>query len=390
MSARRYATFDLILHGGKAPPWLVSRMKKLGKAILTVIVEEFGHKDLLTRLADPMWFQALSYVLGYDWNSSGVTTVVTGVLREILSPDLGILVAGGKGKRSLEAPNDIVKIGEIFGFTDSKVLRLIRSSRLIAKVDNALVQDGHTIYHHAMFIDKHGDWIVIQQGMNPDMKTARRYHWCSYGLKSFVIEPHKGICGDLKLPFVLNMVSRNSLEGQKVAVDLVNEGVNQIKNDLNLLFRYANKVADLTSFLSEEEERVISVDMEKLARYEREGLVKLAILRRKVNWKALKQAYEISPKSYEELVEIRGIGPRTVRALALIAELIYNAEISWKDPLRYTFAVGGKDRVPYPVNVKRMEKVAEFLMQAIEEAKIGKKDKIKALKRLSKLVPVRY
>lgn len=389
MNAKKYATFDLLLHGGKAPPWLVSRMQKLGKAILNVIVDEFGYKEVLNRLADPMWFQALSYVLGYDWNSSGVTTVVTGVLREILTPDTGILVAGGKGKRSLQTPNDVRKIGEIFGFTESKISNLIKASRLVAKVDNALVQDGHTIYHHTMFIGKRGEWIVIQQGMNINYRTARRYHWCSSELRSFIIEPHKGIMGDRKLPFVLNMASKNSVEAQKVSVDLVNEGINEIRNAMNILQRYASKMQDLMAFLGKESS-ISRVDINKLLRYEEAGIIKIAILRRKVNWNALKRAYELSPRSYEELIEIQGVGPGTIRALALIAELIYNAQVSWRDPLRYTFAVGGKDRVPYPVNVKRMEWIADFLSKAIEEAKLGKKDKLQALQRLSKLIPVKH
>lgn len=384
---RKHATFDLILHGGKAPPWLVVRMKKLAKPILKIIVEEYGSKELLSRFADPLWFQALSYVLGYDWNSSGVTTVVTGVLREVLTSEIGVIAVGGKGKKSLEVPNELPKVSETFGFSETKTRNLIRASRLAAKVDNALVQDGHTIYHHTMFVDEHGDWVIIQQGMNPNLKSARRYHWCSDNVKSFVIEPHTGISGILKMPFVLNMVDRSSIEGQKISIDLVNEGVNKIRSDLSLLYRESKKYSDIMSFLSKDT-TIKRVNVEKLKIFGDKGMVKLAILRKRVNWKALKHAYEISPKNYEEFVEIKGIGPDTVRALALIAEIIYNAEISWRDPLRYTFAVGGKDGVPYPVNIKRMEKVAEFLERALLEAKIGAKERIRALKRLSKLIPV--
>jgi len=372
---KKTAVFELRLHDGKAPPWLISRMRKLARPIFEIIILEYGRKELLKRLADPLWFQALSYVLGYDWDSSGVTTVTTGVLREVLSPDLGIMMAGGKGKRSLEAPNDIVKIGEEFGFSESKINELVRASRLVAKVDNAVLQDEHQIYHHAFFVDKDGDWTVIQQGMCPRLRTARRYHWTSLNLKSFVIDPHE-IIGEIKLPFALNMASKESIEAQKVSVDLVKEGVSRIKRDYSNLLRLARRETILDVFL---EGKKIEIKPTP------EVIVKILPVR--VNWNALKKAYEIQPKTYEELVEIRGIGPGTIRALALVAELIYEAEVSWKDPLRYTFAHGGKDRIPYPVNVKRMEKVAEFLEDVIEEIKLGKKEKQEMLKRLSKLVP---
>ena len=371
---KKTAVFELRLHDGKAPPWLISRMRKLARPIFEIIILEYGQKELLKRLADPLWFQALSYVLGYDWDSSGVTTVTTGVLREVLSPDLGIMMAGGKGKRSLEAPNDIIKIGEEFGFSESKINELVRASRLVAKVDNAVLQDEHQIYHHAFFVDKDGDWTVIQQGMCPRLKTARRYHWTSLNLKSFVIDPHE-IIGEIKLPFALNMASKESIEAQKVSVDLVKEGVSRIKRDYSNLLRMARRETILDAFL---EGKKIEIKPTP------EVIVKILPVR--VNWNALKKAYEIQPKTYEELVEIRGIGPGTIRALALVAELIYEAEVSWKDPLRYTFAHGGKDRIPYPVNVKRMEKVAEFLEDVIEEIELGKKEKQEMLKRLSKLV----
>jgi len=373
---RKTATFDLILHGGKAPPWLVSRMKKLGKAILRIIIEEYGRVELLRRLSDPLWFQALSYVLGYDWNSSGVTTVMTGVLREILTPDMGIMLAGGKGKRSLQTPEDIRRIGEIFGFSESKINELIKASRLVAKVDNAVLQDGYSLYHHAMLIDRDGLWAVIQQGMNVENKTARRYHWLSEKVKSFVIEPHEGIIGEIKLPFVLDMTSKRSLEAQKISVDLVNEGLSRIKNDIAKLIRISKGIPSLMSFVdrSAEEKRLLPS-------------IKIKILRNiRVDWNALKKAYELSPKDYQELISIKGIGPGTIRALALIAELIYRAEVSWRDPLRYTFAVGGKDRVPYPVNIKRMEILSGILEDALREAKLGRKEKLMVLRRLSRLL----
>ena len=375
---RKVAIVDLPLHGGKAPPWLISRMKRLGKAIITVILKEFSYRELLRRLADPLWFQSLSYVLGYDWDSSGTTTVLTGVLREILSPDMGILVAGGKGKKALNTPNDIIKIGQIFHFSEKKIQELLRISRLVAKVDNALIQDEHALYHHAMFISKDGSWTIIQQGMNPRLKTARRYHWLSEIIQSFTLDPHYGILGNLKLPFVLNMATKESIEAQEVSLDLVRDGIRTIKRDLERLISTTTRIKKLTSFFGEEKEE--NVILRKIKP------IHIRLLPTKINWTALERAYEIQPKTYEEFILLRGIGPGTIRALALIAELIYDAKLCWKDPIRYTFAVGGKDGVPYSVNIRRMEKVAEFLERAIEEARIGKTEKIIMLKKLSKLL----
>ncbi len=379
MGIKRTAIFDLYLHGGKAPRWLVSRMKKLGEAIFSILLHEYDRKEVLARLSDPLWFQSLAYVLGYDWDSSGVTTVLTGVLKSIFTPETGLMIAGGKGNKATQAPQEILKISEIFGFGEKKTRNLINTSRLVAKVDNALIQDNHQLYHHAMIIDEDGNWAVIQQGMNVELKTARRYHWCSSNVKSFVIDPHTGIIGNIRFPFVLNMASKDSVEGQKVSLDLVNDGPSVIKRDLSYLIRKARGMMDLTSFFNN------SVYEQSIYCDEKMRVIRLKILRSKINWKALNKAYEISPKSYEDLILIRGIGPGTVRALALIAELIYHADISWRDPLRYTFAVGGKDGVPYPVNTKRMERVAKFLQEAIEEAHIGKNEKLDLLKRLSRI-----
>ena len=374
MKFNKTATFDLYLHGGHAPHWLVKRMKLLGKVIITFIVEEFGQRELLRRIADPLWFQAFSYVLGYDWDSSGVTTVTTGVLREILTPETGILAAGGKGKRSLNTPQEIKQIGKIFDFDEEYTNYLIQTSRKIAKIDNAVIQDEHNIYHHTIFISEDKHWSVIQQGMNPKRKTARRYHWISEGIKSFVEDPHKGILGSIKLPFVLNMASKESCEAQKVSVDLVNDGISVLKRDLSILEARSKGMKTLETFLTG-------------ANYVIESNLNIRIKIRKINWKALEEAYKISPGSYEELIGIKGIGPGTIRALALVAELIYNAKVCWKDPIRYTFAVGGKDGVPYPVNVRRMEEVADILRLALESIKLDKKEKVRALKKLSYLLP---
>lgn len=378
MNINKRAVFDLYLHGGKAPRWLISKMKKLGRAIIDVLLYEYNQKEVLARLSDPLWFQAFSYVLGYDWDSSGVTTVVMGVLKNILTPDTGLMVAGGKGNRALHTPKDIMKIGETFGFSEKKIFDLIRVSKLVAKIDNALVQDNHQLYHHTIVIDKNGNWTVVQQGMNIKLKTARRYHWVSFNVKSFVAEPHTGIIGHIKFPFVLNMASKDSLEGQRISLDLVNEGVDAIRRDLNYLIRESKKIPDLLCFLENNHKNNLRLNVNL-------NTIQIKILRSRINWQALNKAYELAPKSYEELILIKGIGPGTIRALALIAELIYHADISWKDPIRYVFAVGGKDGVPYPVNKRRMEETYEFLQKTIKEAQVGKEERVKMLRKLSEI-----
>lgn len=375
---RKHATFDLILHDGKAPPWLITRMKKLGKVVIDIIVQEFGPEELLRRLSDPIWFQALSYVLGYDWDSSGVTTVLTGVLKTILNPDHDVLIAGGKGAKSLETPRELDKIAEIFSLSESKKSYLVKVSRIVAKVDNSLVQDQNKLYHHTILVSRRGKWSVIQQGMNEKLRLARRYHWSSFGLKSFVVDPNREIIGNIKLPFVLDLTSIDSIENQKTTLDLIKDGVDQIKRDLVKAKTLSRKMGPLDLYFS-------NVNMVESTNDKNLSL-KVKLLPNRVNWEALKKAYEISPSTYEELIEIRGLGPGTIRALALVAELVYNAPACWRDPLRYTFAHGGKDGIPYPVNVKRMEKVSNFFESILEDIKMGKEEKKRILVKLSKLL----
>lgn len=375
-SIKKHSIFDLYLHGGHAPKWLLARMKKLGRVMVEIIINEFGPDELLNRLADPIWFQAFSYILGYDWDSSGTTTVLTGVLKSILSPEDGVVVVGGKGRKAKQTLKEIEEVAEHFSFSESYKNYLQRSSKLVAKVDNSLVQDQNQIYHHTMFISKSRKWIVIQQGMNPELKTARRYHWSSSNLKSFVIEPHKGIIGNKYLEIVLNLTSRDSIENQRTTVDLVNDDPVKLKKDIGKLQTLLSGNQTLDLFLSNEE----------CFKIDKSITVKITLNPKRINWEALKTAYELSPKTYEELIEIRGLGPATIRALALVAELIYNAPASWKDPIRYTFAHGGKDGVPYPVNVKRMEEVADFFENMLDEIKLGSKEKKKLILRLSKLL----
>ncbi|MEM3731800.1 MAG: DUF763 domain-containing protein [Candidatus Bathyarchaeia archaeon] len=366
----------LPLHAGKAPKWLVVRMRKLAKEIVTIIVDEYGSGEFLKRLSDPFWFQALGCVLGYDWHSSGVTTVVTGVLKQAVVPEEhGLAVCGGKGRISRQTPLEIGAVGEKFGFSINSVEALRYASKMSAKVDNAAIQAGYQLYHHAFFVCEDGKWAVVQQGMCPQDRTARRYHWLSENIKNFVDEPHSAIVGDVKREIALDMTAKQSEGCRKVSVDIAKEQPKRVMRML-LSIRPAYQKS-LQEWLPKTGETTAW----------KEYTIETLSMPTNINWKALQEVYEFQPKNYEELLGFRGIGPATVRGLALIAELIYGEKPSWKDPVKYSFAYGGKDGVPYPVNRKAMDESIQILKQAIQEAKVGDKDKIQSLQRLRQFVP---
>ncbi len=311
----------LPLHRGKAPPWLFIRMKELAKPLLSAIASEYGRIGILERLADPIWFQALGCALGYDWHSSGVTTVLTAALKEALDElDLGVMIAGGKGKSALKAPEEIGKIAMMYDLDASP---LIEASRLSAKVDNAALQDGFSLYHHSILITEEGEWAVIQQGMNAQLRIARRYHWLGSEVDSFVVEPHYGIISESKPDMVLNLVARESEGVRRASIDLIKEGPSRLRRLMN-------------------EYRVLHMP-------------------RRLDWDAIERAYQLNPSSYEELLGIKGIGKSALRALALLSELVYGERTSVKDPAKYSFAFGGKDGVPFPVDLKLMDEVISYL-----------------------------
>src|SRR5919107_1601335 len=228
------STINLPLHGGHAPPYLVKRMIRLSYAISKVIIDEYGQREFLNRLSDPLWFQAFGCVLGFDWHSSGVTTVVTGVLKQSIKENVhGISIAGGKGKRSLDTKNEIPILAEKnYNLSSTKVDELLYASKMAAKIDNAALQDGYSLYHHVIFFDEQGNWTIVQQGMNSSNKMARRYHWIWDNLKSFVIEPHAGIISENKNPHTLNMTSIDSGENQKICVDLIKGDITNLKSSV--------------------------------------------------------------------------------------------------------------------------------------------------------------
>ncbi|MGD0027525.1 MAG: DUF763 domain-containing protein [Candidatus Bathyarchaeia archaeon] len=369
---QRTGVAKLPLHYGKAPEWLTARMKKLASQIVTLILDEYGIDDFLMRVSDPFWFQALGCVLGYDWHSSGVTTVLTGVLKEAIVPEeQGIAVCGGKGRTSRQTPLEIENVGEKFGFSESDINNLTHASKMSAKVDNTAVQAGYQLYHHAFFVTEDRKWAVVQQGMCTQDRTARRYHWLSENLNSFVVEPHSAIVGDAKRESALDMTAKESENCRKVSVDLVNEPTERI---MRIIAPTRQKMLDEWLHFN------VNNPTEKPA-------VAFLSMPVNINWKAMRNAYEFQPKDYEELLALKGIGPAAVRGLALIAELVYGAKPSWKDPVKYSFAYGGKDGVPFLVDRKAMDETIQMLRETVEASRIGDKEKMWSLQRLRKLVP---
>ena len=365
----------LPLHYGKAPRYLVVRMRKLAKEIVTIIVDEYGSDQFLRRISDPFWFQALGCVLGYDWHSSGVTTVVTGVLKQAVVPEEhGIAVCGGKGRVSRNAPAEIGNVGEKFGFGSDSVETLQYASKMSAKVDNTAIQAGYQLYHHAFFVAEDRKWAVVQQGMCPQDRTARRYHWLSSNVESFVSEPHNAIVGEVKREAVLDMTAKKSEGSRKASVDLVKESPRRLRR--------------MFISVKPEPQKSLSPWLPATADNEmKEMAIPMLSMPCNINWKKLEEVYEFRPSNYEELLAIKGVGPATVRGLALIADLIYGEKPSWKDPVKYSFAYGGKDGVPFPVDRKAMDESIQILRQAIEGAKVGDKEKIRSLQSLKRFVP---
>jgi len=364
---------NLPLHGGRAPKWLFKRMVKLSKGIIDIILLEYGQEEFLKRLSDPFWFQALSCVLAYDWHSSGCTTVTCGALKEALNPsEHGIGIAGGKGRASRKAPQEIEKIGELYNLSTSKIEKLRYSSKMSAKIDNTAIQDGYQLYHHVFLFSENGRWVVIQQGMCNETNYARRYHWLSENVKDFVCEPHNGIIGEKSQERVLDMVSNNSKTCQKTCVDLVNDHPRHLVNDWATLTRLETQsTLDKWNGANIQNKHIECLDMP-----------------RSINWQKMREIYDFQPKNYEELLGISGVGPNTVRALALISDLIYGEKPSWQDPVKYSFTVGGKDGVPFPVDRKAMDKSIDIIKIGIEQAKIGNRDRLHAIKRLQNFVGV--
>ena len=344
----------LPLHYGKAPPWLFQRMKSLAKEITLFVIDVYGVEEMLLRLSDPFWFQAFGCALGFDWHSSGVTTTVCGALKESLKGmehEIGFYITGGKGKTSRKTPQEIEEICQQRSIDGTP---LIYASRMSAKVDSAAVQDGYQIYHHSFFFTNKGSWAVVQQGMNEETRYARRYHWLSQGVKDFVCEPHWAVCCDQRKEG-LNLVALESDKTRQAITELSHQKP-------EFLIEEGKKAAKL--FLPE----MHPIPLEEI---HLERLGKIFI-----------QIYDRLPENFEQLLGLQGVGPKSLRALSLISELIYGAKPSFRDPAQFSFAHGGKDGHPYPVDRKIYDKTIEVLKTALEGARAGDREKIEAIQRL--------
>ena len=354
---------NLPLHGHHCPRWLFERMTRLSAAIVEAIVEEFGQRALLVRMSDPFWFQALGCVVGFDWHSSGLTTVLCGALKQGLVPrqrDLGVYFAGGKAMTSRKTPVEIEAYTEKYGLPDH-VAQLQYASRMSAKVDSAAVQDGYQIYHHFFMFTGEGNWAVVQQGMNPGDGWARRYHWLSDSLDSYIEEPHAAVCGRQGAP-VLNMVSRESVAARDVSVFVAGE-------------RPEKTVAELKRIAELMEQKPALLNLPASHPVPQAGRIE----------KTLRRLYDLGPRDYEQLLSAEGVGPATVRAFALVGEVVYGVRASYRDPVRYSFAHGGKDGHPYPVDRNNYDRSIAMLETALRRARAGDRDKMEALRRLARL-----
>jgi uncharacterized protein len=378
---RGIATFTLDY--GKCPPWLFERMVKLGREMVRVLVDELGPDEFIRRMSHPTWFQSLGTVLAFDWNASGLTTILTAALKEAIrgeENDLGIFICGGKGKTSLKTPAEIANWGHRLGLSGEAVSNLTYNSKMTAKVDSSLIQDGYQIYHHAFFFSRNGAWTVVQQGMNTDTSRARRYHWHSADIKDLVQEPHVGIVSD-STSRTLNLVADSSGLSREISVELLHQGYFSLMKDVKAVYKHAshlsqtvtleNKQGDLLSLLNMEGREFHSHPVQN-ERFTKNGYLE----------KILAKLVDAPPENYEDLLATEGVGPRTMRALSLVGEVIYGAKPSYEDPARYSFAHGGKDATPYPVDRKTYDETISILSRAVRRAKLEGKDRDKILHRL--------
>lgn len=350
--SRAYA--DLPLHYGSVPPWLAARMSLLGGAIIETIVADYGKAEVLRRLSNPCWFQALGCVLGMDWHSSGITTSVMGALKKALNPkahELGIYICGGKGKHSRATPQELLIIADKTGLPGHE---LVRHSKLAAKVDNTAMQDGFQLYLHSFIVSSEGDWAVVQQGMNDGNGMARRYHWHSATVRNFTETPHSFIYGKNQ-GLILNLTDKAAMPTKDGLIELVKTSPEQLLPEIRKL-----------TMPSHHDVRAENVDLKRL------GAV-LAV------------AHERQVMDFETLLLMEGVGPRTLQSLTLVSEVIHGTPSRFSDPARFSFAHGGKDGHPFPVPVNVYDETISVMREAVNKAKIGQNDKQDAIRKLSVL-----
>jgi hypothetical protein len=354
---KRSGLADLPLHGGRVPAWLAERMTKLGTAIVESILLHYGHAELLSRLSDPFWFQALGSVMGMDWHSSGITTSVLGALKRGLNPraaDLGLYVCGGRGKESRKTPDELRIVAERRGLDGEA---LVRTSRLTAKIDNNCIADGFQIYLHSFILAANGEWVVVQQGMNGASGFARRYHWHSASVRDFVEGPHTGIVGEHQ-GTIMNLVDAQAGPAQKALLAIAHESPEVTLKEIPHL-----------TMPQHHDVRAGNVDLKRL------GAV-LAV------------AYERDLRGFADLLLVENLGPRTLQTLAMIAEVIHGTPVRFSDPARYSFALGGKDRHPFPVPLKTYDESIGVLRRSLDAAKVDGGEKLEGFRRLERFVKI--
>ncbi len=380
---RGIATFTLDF--GRCPPWLWRRMVKLGRAMIEVLVAQFGPDEFIRRIADPVWFQALGTVFAFDWNASGLTTILTAALKEAIRDqerDLGIFICGGKGKTSRKTPEEICEWGGRLSLPESHVKNLVYNSRMAAKVDSALIQDGYNLYHHSFFFSRGGSWAVVQQGMNTDHGTARRYHWFSENITDLVCEPHTAISAQALSKNVLDMTASESGSARRTSTELVQSNFNTIIKDLILIDRHSSSLSQMARVKTPEGQLTL-LKLED-AEFHSHPVEHENFSQSRYLQKILYLLCEKRPENYETLLSQKGVGPKTIRALALVSEIIYGAKPSYRDPARYSFAHGVKDATPYPIDRTTYDSTIRVMQEAVRRSKMQAREKDDAILRLQK------
>lgn len=373
--AKRAGSADLPLHGGRVPPWLADRMTRLGAVIAEAIVHHYGRDELLRRLAHPFWFQSFGAVMGMDWHSSGITTSVIGALKRGLTPlsgELGVHVCGGRGRHSRKTPDELTAIGERVGFDGAA---LAGASRLVAKVDSAAVQDGFDLYLHGFVVADDGQWAVIQQGMNGERRQARRYHWLSEGLTSFVDAPHSAIDGPGQGEIV-NLTDRRAERSRRGQIELL-----ATLSPEGIAREYGRLEPRLAPRAEPEPAPSPQLVLPHLVMPAHHDVRAEDVLAPRLA-ASLAAAADRGPADFADLLAVPGVGARTVRALALVAEVVHGAPCRFTDPARFSFAHGGKDRHPFPVPIAVYDQTIGVLKDAVGKARLGADERLAALKRL--------
>ncbi|MCX6702785.1 MAG: DUF763 domain-containing protein [Candidatus Wolfebacteria bacterium] len=373
MINRGIATFGLDY--GKCPKWLFERMVNLSRQMIYVMNEEYGPDTFIERIADPGWFQSLGTVLAFDWNASGLTTILTAALKEAIKGhqrEFGIFICGGKGKTSKQTPEEIIRWGDYLSLPEPSVNNLVYNSKMAAKVDSALVQDGFQLYHHTFFFSKNGHWAVVQQGMNTEKGSARRYHWYSKKVTDLVNEPHSGITSPTN-DITLNLSAEASDKTRDISTGLVQGNYFGLMKDIKILRRHSSDLSQSLA-IQNGQQRLAFLNLET-KEFKTHPVVSEDFSKSKYLDKILYKVTEANPQNYEKLVALPGVGPKTVRALSLVSEVIYGAKPSYEDPARYSFAHGGKDATPYPVDKKTYDSTILFFSRLIQRLRISASEK---------------